>query len=178
MFSFTRRRTATQLSMSVVSKARVKSLIVLVSAAIAAVNAAIVPACGTMVAAAGVAMGSVLMAGTANAAEPVRVTTSFDVKYAPAVLREVAQLFNAAPVTAREFDRGAAKRVAMDIDVMKADQPRVWQFTVQYLGQERALEIRAQLDDLGMIDLDFATDAVLAPLVRAKVDNYLNGRGR
>ena len=37
--------------------------------------------------------------------------------------------------------------------------------------------IRALLDDLGMIDLDFATTPELAPAVRSAVDSYLNGHG-
>ena len=107
-----------------------------------------------------------------HAADPVRVTTSFDVKYASAVLRQVAHLFDAG------FDKGAADRVALDIDSLKADQPKVWQYTVQYQGKTQPLEIRALLDDLGQIDLDFATAPELARAVRTAVDGYLNGRGR
>jgi len=36
---------------------------------------------------------------------------------------------------------------------------------------------RALMDDLGMIDLDFATGSDAAPAVRAAVDGYLNGKG-
>jgi hypothetical protein len=60
---------------------------------------------------------------------------------------------------------------------MKPDQPKVWQFNVQYKGKAEQLEIRALMDDLGMIDLDFAAGADSAPAVRAAVDTYLNGRG-
>jgi hypothetical protein len=109
---------------------------------------------------------------TAAAGDTVRVTTSFDVKYAAAVLHQVARLFAAG------FDRGAADRVSLDIDSLKADQPKVWQFTVQYQGKPQQLEIRALLDDLGMIDLDFATAPELAPAVRSSVDSYLNSHGR
>jgi len=105
------------------------------------------------------------------ASDPGRVTTSFDVKYASAVLHQVARLF------AGGFDRGAADRVSREIDGLKADQPRVWQFTVQYQGKPQPLEIRALLDDLGMIDLDFATSPDLARAVRTSVDGYLNGHG-
>lgn len=114
---------------------------------------------------------SLNMTTPAHAGDSVRVTTSFDVKYASAVLRQVAHLFAAG------FDRGAADRVALDIDSLKADQPRVWQFTVQYQGKAQPLEIRALLDDLGQIDLDFATAPELAPAVRASVDGYLNSHG-
>ena len=114
---------------------------------------------------------SLNVAISVRAADPVRVTTSFDVKYASAVLRQVAHLFDAG------FDRGAADRVALDIDNLKADQPRAWQFTVQYQGKAQPLEIRALLDDLGQIDLDFAAAPELARAVRTAVDGYLNGRG-
>ncbi len=108
---------------------------------------------------------------SALASDPGRVTTSFDVKYAAAVLRQVARLF------AGGFDRSAADRVSHEIDALRADQPKVWQFTVQYQGKPQHLEIRALLDDLGMIDLDFATAPELAPAVRSSVDAYLNGHG-
>ena len=114
---------------------------------------------------------SVNMPTSALAADPGRVTTSFDVKYAAAVLRQVAHLF------AGGFDRSAADRVSQEIDALKADQPKVWQFTVQYQGKPQHLEIRALLDDLGMIDLDFSTAPELAPAVRNSVDTYLNGHG-
>jgi hypothetical protein len=107
----------------------------------------------------------------AYAGDPGRVTTSFDVKYASAVLHQVARLFSAG------FDRNAADQVSRDIDALKADQPKNWQFSVQYQGRPQHLEIRALLDDLGMIDLDFATSPELAPAVRGAVDSYLNGHG-
>jgi len=117
----------------------------------------------------------------------VRVTTSFDAKYAAAILREVAHRLKSASVAVAatgearsdpDFDSHQANRVAQDIDVMKADQPKTWHFVVRSVAQAHPLEIRALLDDLGMLDLDFATDAQLAPMVRAAVDGYLNGRGR
>jgi hypothetical protein len=107
-----------------------------------------------------------------QAAELVRVTTSFDVKYAPAVLRLVAR------VPTGGFGKGELERISRDIDALRADQPKSWRLTVQYQGQAQPLEIRALLDDLGMIDLDFATTPVLAPAIRTAVDGYLNGRGR
>ena len=108
---------------------------------------------------------------TAVAADSVRVTTSFDVKYAGGVLHQVAKLFNAG------FGQADAGRVEQEINGLKPDQTKVWQFDVQYHGKAGALEIRALMDDLGMIDLDFAAGPDAAPAVRAAVDGYLNGRG-
>jgi hypothetical protein len=105
------------------------------------------------------------------AADSVRVTTSFDVKYAAGVLRQVSRLY------ASGFGQAEVGRVEQDINQLKPDVPKVWQFNVQYKGQSEQLEIRALMDDLGMIDLDFAAGADSAPAVRAAVDGYLNGRG-
>ena len=122
----------------------------------------------------------------ATGATLVRITTSFDAKYAAAVLREVAHRLKKLPASAAattetgtdpDFDSRQAGRVAQDIDVLKADQARTWRFVAIAQGHAHPLEIRALLDDLGMLDLDFATDAQLAPTVRAAVDGYLNGRG-
>jgi hypothetical protein len=107
-----------------------------------------------------------------TAASPERVTTSFDVKLAGAVLGKVAHLFTSG------FGPAESSRVVQDINVLKPDRPKVWQFTVQYHGHSEALEIRALLDDLGQIDLDFATSPDAARAVRAAVDGYLNSRGR
>jgi len=100
----------------------------------------------------------------------VPVTTSFDAKYANAVLHQVSRLFNAG------FGAAEANRVNQDINALKADQSRSWQFAVQYRGKSEALEIRAAMDDLGMIDLDFSASPDAAPALRAAVDNYLNSR--
>lgn len=106
----------------------------------------------------------------ATAADAARVTTSFDVKYAPAVLKQVSKLFSSG------FGPAEVSRVNQDINGLRPDVPKVWQFNVQYKGSAEQLEIRALLDDLGMIDLDFATGSDAAPAVRAAVDGYLNGR--
>lgn len=105
------------------------------------------------------------------AADTVRVTTSFDAKYAGGVLRQVAKVYNGG------FGQAEAGHVEQDINALKPDQPKVWQFNIQYKGKPGPLEIRALMDDLGMIDLDFATSAEAAPAVRAAVDGYLSGRG-
>jgi hypothetical protein len=101
----------------------------------------------------------------------VRVTTSFDVKHAAGVLKQVGKVYSAG------FGQAEVSRVNQDINAMKPDVPKVWQFNVQYKGKAEPLEIRALMDDLGMIDLDFAASADAAPAVRAAVDGYLNGRG-
>lgn len=123
----------------------------------------------------GLLMGLILclfLAQRAWAAGSVRVTTSFDAKYAPAVLRQVSRLYTGG------FGAAEVSRVEQDIAAMKADQPKSWQFSVDYKGKPGPLEIRALLDDLGNLDLDFSASPDSAPAVRAAVDNYLNSRRR
>lgn len=123
----------------------------------------------------GLLMGLILclfLAQRVWAADSVRVTTSFDAKYAPAVLRQVSRLYTGG------FGAAEVSRVEQDIAAMKADQPKSWQFSVDYKGKPGPLEIRALLDDLGNLDLDFSASPDSAPAVRAAVDNYLNSRRR
>ena len=105
-----------------------------------------------------------------RAADSVRIITSFEAKYTEAVLRQVTR------VVTEGFTRADASEVARAIDGMKADQPMTWQFQVSYQGATHPLQMRALLDDLGMVDLDFATTPALAPALRAAVDGYLNSR--
>lgn len=101
----------------------------------------------------------------------VRITSSFEVKHAAAVLKQVAKLFRAG------FVRKDAEEVAKDIDLLPADQSRRWEFTVTYKRVSYPLQIRARLDDFGMLDLDFFCAPAAAGAVRTKVDGYLNSRG-
>ena len=120
-------------------------------------------------------MGSILclvLTQGAWAADPVRVTTSFDAKYAPAVLRLVSRVYTGG------FGAGEVSRVEQEIAALKPDHPKAWQFTVQYQGKTEPLEIRALMDDLGSVDLDFLASPEAAPALRAAVDTYLNSRRR
>ncbi len=98
----------------------------------------------------------------------VRITSSFEVKHAGAVLKKVAKLFRAG------FIRKDAEQLATDINQLPAEQSRRWGFTVLYKGTSYPLQIRARLDDFGMLDLDFFCAASAAGAVREVVDGYLN----
>ena len=98
----------------------------------------------------------------------VRITSSFEVKHAGAVLKKVAKLFRAG------FIRKDAEQLATDINQLPAEQSRRWGFTVLYKGTSYPLQIRARLDDFGMLDLDFFCAASAAGAVREAVDGYLN----
>jgi hypothetical protein len=101
----------------------------------------------------------------------VRVTSSFDVKHAGAVLRQVAKLMHSG------FLRRDAETVAKDIDALPAEQSQRWSFSVTYKRLSYPLQIRARLDDFGMLDLDFFCPASMAGPLRGAVDGYLNSRG-
>jgi hypothetical protein len=61
--------------------------------------------------------------------------------------------------------------------MLPADRSQLWQFQALYKGVTVPLQVRARLDDFGMLDLDFFTTPALAAPLRAAVDNYLNARG-
>lgn len=117
-----------------------------------------------------VGLGAIISAQFASAGDSVRVTTSFNAKYANAVLHQVSRLF------AGGFGSAEANRVSQDINALKADQSRTWRFTVRYRGKAEPLEIRAAMDDLGSVDLDFSASPDAAPEVRGAVDRYVNSR--
>jgi hypothetical protein len=101
----------------------------------------------------------------------VRVSSSFEVKHAGAVLKQVAKLFSAG------FVRKDAERVAAEIDAQPAEQSRTWDFTAVRKGKSYALRVRARPDEFGDLDLDFFSPAEISAVVRSAVDRYLNGRG-
>lgn len=102
------------------------------------------------------------------AADATRITTSVEIKHVQPLLRRVAHLMN------QGFSRADADKLAAEIRTMPADVARSWSFEVRYKGSAQPLEIRALLDELGTVDLDFSTSPALAPALRADVDAYLN----
>jgi hypothetical protein len=110
-------------------------------------------------------------ATTANAPALVRVSSSFDVKHASAVLKQVGKLFGAG------FVRKDAERVAAEIDALPAEQSKIWEFNAVQKGKAYALRVRARLDEFGDVDLDFFSAPEIASAVRSAVDRYLNARG-
>ena len=101
----------------------------------------------------------------------VRVTSSFEVNHAGAVLRQVARLFSAG------FVRKDADQVARLIDGLAAEESHTWEFKAVRKGVSYPLRIRARIDEFGMLDLDFFTAPALVASVRSAVDGYLNARG-
>jgi hypothetical protein len=99
-----------------------------------------------------------------------RVTSSFEYRYAGPVLTRVARIFSGG------FARADAERLVNELKTLPADQPKTWEFQVRYKGQLYPLQIHVLLDDLGTLDMDFATSPEVAPKLRSVVDSYINGR--
>lgn len=114
---------------------------------------------------------AVAVAPTAESAPMVRISASFDLKHAPALLRQVARLYSAG------FVRKDAERVAAEIDALPAEESHVWDFSAISKGASYALRVRARLDEFGTVDLDIFTAPQMAAAVRGAVDHYLNARG-
>ena len=111
------------------------------------------------------------VAPPAEFASLVRISSSFEVKHASAVLRQVAKLYSAG------FVRKDAERVAIEIDALPAEVSRVWDFSAVHKGASYVLRVRARLDEFGDLDLDFFSAPEMAGAVRSAVDRYLNARG-
>ena len=101
----------------------------------------------------------------------VRISSSFEVKHASAVLRQVAKLYSAG------FVRRDAEQLATQIDALPAEVSRIWDFSAIHKGASYALRVRARLDEFGNVDLDFFSAPEMAAAVRRAVDRYLNARG-
>ena len=111
------------------------------------------------------------VAADSGAVALVRITSSFEVTHAGAVLKQVAKLFSTG------FVRRDAEQVAKLIDTLAAEQSRSWEFSGVHKGVSYPLRVRARIDEFGMLDLDFFTTAAMAGSVRGAVDGYLNARG-
>jgi hypothetical protein len=101
----------------------------------------------------------------------VRISSSFEVRHASAVLRQVAKLYSGG------FVRRDAERLATEIDALPAEVSRVWDFSAFHKGASYVLRVRARLDEFGNLDLDFFSAPEMAAAVRSAVDRYLNARG-
>jgi hypothetical protein len=101
----------------------------------------------------------------------VRISSSFEVRHASAVLRQVAKLYSAG------FVRRDAEQLATEIDALPAEVSRIWEFSALHKGASYVLRVRARLDEFGNLDLDFFSAPEMAAAVRSAVDRYLNARG-
>ena len=102
------------------------------------------------------------------AADAKRITTSVELRHVQPLLRRVASPLQGG------FGRGEADKLAAEIRAMPANQPMSWSFNVRYRNAEYLLQVRALLDELGTVDLDFSASGELVSALRSNVDAYLN----
>jgi hypothetical protein len=108
---------------------------------------------------------------TTEEADLERVSSRFEVKHADGALRQVSRLFSGG------FVRRDADLVAKEIQVLPADQTRLWVFNASRKGVIYPLQVRARLDQTGTLELDFFTQPPLAAEVREALDHYRKARG-
>jgi hypothetical protein len=113
-----------------------------------------------------VALFCALMAGAVLAegvVDPGRVTTRFELAQVRSLMQDIAKLCSAG------FTRDEAQRLAADIDALKTEKPQVWEFSATCRAQPRRLRVRALVDELSEVDLDFSTDPEFAAQIRQVV---------
>jgi hypothetical protein len=112
------------------------------------------------------AMTCVMMASAAmaeGAPDPGRVTTRFELAQIRSLLQGIAKLCTAG------FTRDEAQQLAAGINALKTEKPQVWEFSATCKAQPRQLRVRALVDELSEVDLDFSTDPEFAAQIRQVV---------
>ncbi|MGD9596967.1 MAG: hypothetical protein AB7G76_10355 [Steroidobacteraceae bacterium] len=89
-----------------------------------------------------------------------RVTVDIELESCGKVLRRVARLFSAG------FTRKEADRLARTIDAQATDVTGQWTYQVTSDDGAATLTVRALVDELSMVDLDFVTTPALAGRIR------------
>lgn len=89
-----------------------------------------------------------------------RVAADVELESCGKALRRVARLFPAG------FTRADADRLAREIDALPTDEARQWTFQVTHEGSAATLTVRAVVDELSMVDLDFVTTPAIAARIR------------
>jgi hypothetical protein len=105
------------------------------------------------------------VAAPATAEDLTRVSTSVELKKVAPVLRRIAKVYS------KGFGRSEAAQLAQQIDALPVDRERTWDFAVEREKAASTLHVRALLDNLSMVDLDFSTDAAAAARIRKAIDD-------
>ena len=95
-----------------------------------------------------------------------RISESVELEKVEPLLKKVSRLFE------KGFGRAEADAVARGIDALAADAQQSWQFAVTFEGRPMQLSIRARVDDLSMVDLDFNIDPSAAPRLTRVIDEF------
>jgi hypothetical protein len=101
-----------------------------------------------------------LAAGSVVAQESVRVTASVEMPQLRPFLQRVARSCS------KGFTRDEASRLAGDINALATEKAGNWEFTAVCKGETQQLKVRALVDELSRVELDFLTSATLATEIR------------
>lgn len=99
-------------------------------------------------------------AQAAPAGATERVTVDIELEDCAKTLRRVARLFSAG------FGRSEADRLAREIEALPTDKAGQWTYQVEQAGAPATLTVRALVDELSMVDLDFVTTPAIAARIR------------
>lgn len=105
------------------------------------------------------------------AQEAVNVRANIELEGCEALLKKIARLFKSG------FDRSEAEALFRAIDALPTEQAGSWRYEVVHDGVASTLAVRATIDELSMVDLDFETTPTVAPLIRRIVFDATDGRG-
>ncbi|MEO7774457.1 MAG: hypothetical protein ABIT36_13165 [Steroidobacteraceae bacterium] len=104
------------------------------------------------------------IAGAVKAGDDVvRVSTRFEMAQVQSLLQGISRLCSAG------FTRSEALALARQIDALKTEKAQTWEFSATCKGSPRQLKIRALVDELSGVDLDFSTDPDFAAQIRQVV---------
>lgn len=119
------------------------------------------------------ALGCALLTGAAQpsrAQEPVRVSASIEQERVESALKRASRVFSSG------FGRREAEAIAREIDALPAEGERSWTFEVRVGDSTSTLRLRALLDNMSVVDLDFLVAPDVAPKLRKALDEATDGR--
>ena len=101
-----------------------------------------------------------LAAGPVAAQAPVRVTASVELPQLRPFLQRIAK------ACTKGYTREEANRLAGDINALATEKSGEWEFATMCKGEMQSLKVRAMVDELSRVELDFLTSATLATEIR------------
>ena len=94
------------------------------------------------------------------AQQPVRVTASVELPQLRPFLQRIAK------ACTKGYTRDEANRLAADINALATEKSGQWEFATVCNGEMQSLQVRALVDELSRVELDFLTSATLAGEIR------------
>ena len=91
---------------------------------------------------------------------PVRVTASVELPQLKPFLQRIAKSCT------KGYTRDEANRLAGEINALATEKSGDWEFATVCKGETQTLKVRAMVDELSRVELDFLTSATLATEIR------------